>query len=147
MRHYVRNQWTLGWVLRILRAPLDFGRIYLLPKVEFLILHSAPAIPASERKSMRTNVRSESGLFRPRFLLALILASRGLLLGMFSLAVSAPAGAVLSTSDRSITYTDSTGSLPNPSGLALGAPNRTAPMSCSTLNLTIDPTVGLNGAG
>lgn len=89
----------------------------------------------------------QSGLFNPRILAAFALCAVGSWLAMWSFAVPAPAGDTLSTANRSITYTDSTGSLPNPSGVALGAPNCTAPMSCSTFNLTIDASVGLNGSG
>ena len=54
-----------------------------------------------------------------------------------------PTGATLSTSNRTITYTDSTGAPLNLTGVALGKPN-CGPTGalCSTFNLTIDPTVG-----
>jgi PKD domain-containing protein len=54
-----------------------------------------------------------------------------------------PTSATLSTSNRTITYTDSTGAPPNLTGLALGKPN-CGPTGalCSIFNLTIDPTVG-----
>jgi len=60
----------------------------------------------------------------------------------------APAGDTLSTSHRSITYTDSNGAPPNLTGLALGKPN-CGPTGalCSTFNLTISPTVGIAVAG
>src|ERR1700730_3975068 len=59
-----------------------------------------------------------------------------------------PTRATLSTSNRTITYTDSTGAPPNLTGLALGKPN-CGPTGalCSTFNLTIDPTVGVAVAG
>jgi hypothetical protein len=62
-------------------------------------------------------------------------------------AAPSPASATLSTSNRSITYTDSTGSLPNPSAVGLGAPVCTVPMSCSTFTLTIDSSVGTAAPG
>src|SRR3984893_13431341 len=54
-----------------------------------------------------------------------------------------PASATLSTSNRTITYTDSTGAPPNLTGVALGKPN-CGPTGalCSIFNLTSDPTVG-----
>lgn len=96
---------------------------------------------------MQKKSASQSGLSNPRVLSAFALCLAGVLLAMFSFATPAPPAGTLSTANRSITYTDSTGSLPNPSGVALGAPNCTAPMSCSTFNLTIDPSVGVNGLG
>jgi PKD repeat protein len=58
-----------------------------------------------------------------------------------------PASATLSTSHRSITYNDPTGSSPNPSHLANGKPICTVPGSCSTFTLTVDSSVGTPAAG
>ena len=58
-------------------------------------------------------------------------------LTFLSFATPSPSADTLSTSHRSITYTDSTGSATNPSAVALGKPDCTVPMSCSTFTLTI----------
>jgi len=58
-----------------------------------------------------------------------------------------PAGDTLSTSHRSITYTESGAMVPNDTGVALGVPDCTVPNSCSTFNLTIDPSVGIAVSG
>ncbi|MEY2481326.1 MAG: hypothetical protein QOI04_2253 [Verrucomicrobiota bacterium] len=60
----------------------------------------------------------------------------------------APAADTLSTSHRTVTYTDPNGAPPNLTGLALGRPN-CGPTGalCSTFNLTIDPSVGVDVAG
>ena len=63
-------------------------------------------------------------------------------------AAPSPTSATLSTLNRTITYTDSTGAPPNLTGVALGKPN-CGPTGalCSIFNLTIDPTVGSAGGG
>src|SRR5438270_10928807 len=97
---------------------------------------------------MQKNSTSESGVFRPRVLVALSLCSLGVLLAMFSFATPTPTSGTLSTSNRSITYMESTGGVvPNPSEVALSMPNCTAPNSCSTFTLTIDSSVGTPVAG
>ncbi|MEY2531765.1 MAG: hypothetical protein QOI96_1850, partial [Verrucomicrobiota bacterium] len=118
---------------------------------------------------MRKKPTSESGIFNPRLFLAFTLCLAGISLATFSFAgnrtankqaaslrtappaipnTPTPGSATLSTSNRSITYTDSTGAPPNLTGLALGKPN-CGPTGalCSTFNLTIDPTVGTAVAG
>jgi PKD repeat protein len=57
------------------------------------------------------------------------------------LAAPSPGNATLSTSNRSITYTESGAQVPNETGVALGVPNCTVPNSCSTFDLTINPSV------
>src|ERR1700736_1085716 len=99
---------------------------------------------------MQKKPTSQSGIFNPRVLLSFSLCSIAVLLGTFSFRTSAtpaPALDTLSTSHRSITYTDSTGSATNPSAVALGKPDCTVPMSCSIFTLTIDPSVGIAVAG
>ncbi|MEO6971644.1 MAG: hypothetical protein ABI217_12210, partial [Chthoniobacterales bacterium] len=55
---------------------------------------------------------------------------------------------MLSTSNLSLAYMEAAGTqVPNETGVALGAPNCTVPNSCSTYNLTIDPTVGVAAGG
>src|ERR1700730_200344 len=58
-----------------------------------------------------------------------------------------PGTAALSTSNRSLTYTESGAQVPNETGVALGSPDCTVPNSCSTFNLTIDPSVGISSGG
>jgi hypothetical protein len=118
---------------------------------------------------MRKKSSSQSGLFNPRVLTAVLLFLCASALLMFAAAPPSkqktavskpvskkpiatpasptPAGATLSTSNRSITYTESGAMTPNETGVALGAPDCTVPNSCSTFNLTIDPTVGIAGSG
>jgi len=96
---------------------------------------------------MKNKSSFRSGFFNPRVLVGLSICFLGVLLAMFSFATPAPTAATLSTSNRSITYTDSTGSAPNPSGVALGVPNCTAPNSCSTFLLTIDSSIATAVSG
>ncbi|HMG06349.1 MAG TPA: PKD domain-containing protein, partial [Chthoniobacterales bacterium] len=97
---------------------------------------------------MRTNPESESAIFQPRVLVALSLCFLGVLLAMFSFATPTPTSGILSTSIRTVNYTESDGGVvPNPSEVALSMPNCTAPMSCSTFLLTIDSSVGTPAAG
>ncbi|MDQ6808052.1 MAG: hypothetical protein M3Z64_01290 [Verrucomicrobiota bacterium] len=93
---------------------------------------------------MHTKSLSELGIFSPRALAAFAFWSAGGLLALVSFAAPAPATGTLSTSNRTVTYTDSTGAPANPSPIATGVPN-CGPTGalCSTFKLTIDPSVGL----
>ncbi|PYJ86683.1 MAG: hypothetical protein DME70_07730 [Verrucomicrobia bacterium] len=91
---------------------------------------------------------SESGFLNPRILAAIILFTGASALLMFTIAAPAPATGTLSRSNRSVTYTDSTGAPPNLTGVALGKPNcGPSNAACSIFTLTIDPTVGTAAAG
>lgn len=92
---------------------------------------------------MKTKDLSESGAFSPRAFTAFALCSVGALLAVVSFASPVPAGGTLSTSNPSVTYTDSTGAPANPSPIATGVP-QCGPTGalCSIFNLTIDPSVG-----
>jgi PKD repeat protein len=97
---------------------------------------------------MQKKSNSESAIFQPRVLIAFSLCCLGALLAMFSFATPAPTGDTLSTSHRSISYTDSTGAPPNLTGVALGKPNcGPSGAACSIFSLTIDPSVGIASAG
>src|SRR5438105_2550640 len=97
---------------------------------------------------MREKSTSKTGAFHPRALLAFSLCLLGIVLAMFSFATPSPTGDVLTTSHRTITYNDSTGSPPNPTGFALGNPNcGPNDSACSVFNLTIDSSVGTPAAG
>ena len=96
---------------------------------------------------MKKNSTSQTGIFNPRVLTACALVSVSALLTFLSFATPSPSADTLSTSHRSITYTDSTGSATNPSAVVLGKPDCTVPMSCSTFTLTIDPSVGVLAPG
>jgi PKD domain/Dockerin type I domain len=121
--------------------------------------------PAMKKKSS-----SKSAFINARNLLGVLLCLSGISLAMLSFGAAptkrtarakmsphpnaptapttpSPTSDTLSTSHRSITYTDSTGSLTNPSAVALGKPDCTVPMSCSTFDLTIDSSVGNPVAG
>src|SRR6202521_491768 len=97
---------------------------------------------------MQKGSTSESGVFRPRVLVALSLCFLGALLAMFSFATPTPPSGTLSTANRTITYSESDGGvIPNPSEVALNMPDCTVPMSCSTFLLTINPSVGTAATG
>src|SRR5438270_2112603 len=101
---------------------------------------------------MTTHPCSHSRAVNRRILSAFALCSTGALLAILSFAprVTAdpsPSGATLSTSNRSITYTESGPMVQNDTGVALGQPDCTVPNSCSIFNLTIDPSVGAAGSG
>src|SRR5437773_186435 len=91
---------------------------------------------------MQKKSSSESGALNPRIVFCFLLCTAAGFLAMFSFATPTPTSGTLSTSNRSITYMESDGGVvPNPSEVALSMPNCTAPNSCSTFNLTIDPNV------
>src|ERR1700730_4771626 len=93
---------------------------------------------------MQKNPAAQSGIFNTRVVIAVAFCSIGASIGWFSLAAPSPAADTLSTSHRVITYTDSTGSPPNPSGVALSMPNcGPGDTLCSVFLLTIDPSVGI----
>ena len=79
---------------------------------------------------------------------AALLCLAAISFAVLSFATPTPAGDVLSTSHRMITYTDSTGAPANPSPIATGVP-QCGPTNalCSVFNLTIDPSIGLAVAG
>ncbi|MGI9087728.1 MAG: PKD domain-containing protein [Chthoniobacterales bacterium] len=97
---------------------------------------------------MQKNSRSESAFSIPRLAFAFVLCVTGLFLAVFSFGTPAPTSGTLSTSNRSISYTDATGAPPNLTPVATGTPN-CGPTGalCSIFNLTIDPTVGTTAAG
>ena len=64
-----------------------------------------------------------------------------------SSAAPTPGSGTLSTSNRSLTYTDPIGSNTNPGHLVLGKPNCTVPNSCSIYTLTIDLSVSTPALG
>src|SRR5205085_12620340 len=86
---------------------------------------------------------TESGFLNPRIFAAIILFTGASGLLMFTIAAPAPASGTLSISNRSVTYTDSTGAPPNLTGVALGKPNCGPPnAACSLFNVTVHPTCG-----
>src|SRR5437763_5449333 len=87
---------------------------------------------------MQKNSASESGVFRQRVLVALSLCFLGALLAMFSFATPSPPSGTLTTAGQTITYTDAGPFVTNPSHLALGQPDCTAPNSCSDFALTVN---------
>jgi len=79
---------------------------------------------------------------------AFFIAAAILVVNRGGLAAPSPGSATLSTTNRIITYSESNGGVvPNPSEVALSMPNCTAPMSCSTFDITISPTVGTPAPG
>jgi PKD repeat protein len=106
----------------------------------------------AEELIMRTNNFSKSAVSNLRSIASVLLVCGAASLTLIGFAQApasgpSPASGTLSASNRSITYNDSTGSLPNPSAVALGAPDCTAPDSCSVFTLTIDPSVGQAASG
>ena len=97
---------------------------------------------------MKRKTNPQAGLFNLRSVAAVALCLVGASMAWISLAAPAPASAILSTTNRAISYTDSTGAPPNLTPLATGTPN-CGPTGdlCSTFNLTIDPTIGVAAAG
>src|SRR5258708_5865508 len=90
----------------------------------------------------------ESGFYNPRVFLAFLLCSVGALLAMLSFAAPSPTTGTLSTANPNVTYADSVGSPPNPTGFALGNPNcGPNDAGCSVFNLTIDSSVGTPATG
>src|SRR3954470_20271866 len=91
---------------------------------------------------------SSSGFFNPRIFFAFAFCSLGAMLALFGFAATTPPSDTLSTSHRSITYTDPVGSPPNLTGFALGNPN-CGPNNalCSVFALTIDPSIGTAASG
>ena len=101
---------------------------------------------------MKKNSASQSGLFNPRALAALVFCAAGAALAVLTFAQAptpgpSPASGTLSTANRSLTYMDPVGSNTNPSHLVLGKPNCTVPNSCSIYTLTIDSSVSTPAAG
>nr|MDQ2868867.1 hypothetical protein [Verrucomicrobiota bacterium] len=97
---------------------------------------------------MKKHQSHEAGSLNPRVFFAFILCSIALGIAMFSLATPAPTSGILSTANRSISYTDSTGAPPNLTPVATGTPN-CGPTGalCSTFALTIDPSVATAASG
>src|SRR5213082_2765012 len=99
---------------------------------------------------MQKNSTSESGVFRPRLLVALSLCCLGVVLAMFSFAAPMPTSGKLTSANigsaNALTYADSVGSALNLTFFA-GSGTCAVPMSCSTYTLTIDPSVGTASAG
>src|SRR5438270_12345616 len=93
-----------------------------------------------QEKTAMQKTTSESGFLNPRILAAIILFTGASALLMFTIAAPAPATGTLSISNRSVTYTDSTGAPPNLTGVALGKPNcGPSNAACSIFTLTIAP--------
>ena len=92
-----------------------------------------------------------SGMFTLRAAVACALFCFAILLGTFSfvsLAAPSPAAGTLSTSNRTVTYSEPAGmQTPNDTGVALGQPVCIAPTDCSTFDLTIDPSIGAAASG
>jgi PKD repeat protein len=123
---------------------------------------------------MRTNPAPKSGFINGCRLFAILLCTAGISLALVSFAATpssekatltnqaasiktpkaptlpaapSPGSDTLSTSHRSITYTESGAQVPNETGVALGVPDCTVPNSCSTFDLTINSSVGTAVAG
>jgi hypothetical protein len=97
---------------------------------------------------MKKNFVSESAFFNSRMLAALVLCSVGAWLASLSFAAPSPASGTLSTSNRTVTYSEPAGmQTPNETGVATGQPICIAPTDCSTFNLTIDPSIGTAASG
>src|ERR1700730_5247228 len=94
---------------------------------------------------MRNKTSSRSGFLGPRILVAISLCSLGVMLAMFSFAAPVPLSGMLSTSSGTLTFTETAGLVPNPTGEGNGIPGPTcsAPNGpdCSTYTLTLDPSL------
>jgi PKD repeat protein len=97
---------------------------------------------------MKRNKFSNSGALNPRILAAFLMCAAAAWLTAVSFATPSPATATLSTSNKSITYTDSTGAPPNLTAVALGKPNcGPSDAACSVFTLNIGPSVKTPATG
>jgi PKD repeat protein len=97
---------------------------------------------------MKKNFVSTSAFFNPRIFAALVLCSVGAWLASLSFAAPTPTSGTLSTSNRTVTYSEPAGmQTPNETGVATGQPICIAPTDCSTFDLTIDSSIGTAASG
>lgn len=92
---------------------------------------------------MKTKAFSESGVYNLRLASTLALCLGAAWLSVLSFAAPSPASGTLSTSSGPLTFTDSSPLVNNPTGEGVGfsKPTCTAPNTCSTYTLTLDPSL------